>query len=99
MEKSEKSAEHLELKILTNKMKEDLFKDVKTEIERIGVETDPVKLSRELNKYLEENKGGPGWNIVLGNHFFGICSFVDGFYLEFQIGDYRFLVFRCTEIC
>ncbi|KAG0440497.1 hypothetical protein DMUE_1704 [Dictyocoela muelleri] len=82
------------IQIVRNLLPENITEYIKKQVLKTDIKESKTKLAQRLINKLEKNFGA-GWNIFLGKHFFGLCTYEDKFCIEFVLDDvYRVILFK-----
>lgn len=82
------------IQIVRNLLPENIREYIIKQVLKSDINASKTKLAQTIMDKLEK-KFGSGWNIFVGRHFFGFCTYEDGFCIEFVLDDvYRVIIFK-----
>ncbi|KAF7701653.1 hypothetical protein CDIK_0637 [Cucumispora dikerogammari] len=83
----------IKCKLIQSDMPEEKKDEIFEYLSRIDRKIAPSQLAKGLNGYLCE-KYGKGWNVFIGSNYYGLCSYEEKNYLEFEAVGFRVIIFK-----
>lgn len=74
---------------MSEKRKDEIFEY----LEKLDKRIPPAMLVRGLNGFLTDNYE-KGWSIFIGSNYYGLCSYEEDCYLEFEAVGFRIILFK-----
>ncbi|KAF7682548.1 hypothetical protein TCON_2227 [Astathelohania contejeani] len=83
----------IQIKILKNECSSNITEVVEGIVKKFDPTTKIRAMADALKRGLEKNFP-KGWNVFVGGHFVGVCTYEEGYCIELTVGDYIIVAFK-----